>query len=67
MNAPQKKAYVNQKSKEREEITQKISFLNVKREQYIAQQNNQQGNENMLDNAMLNSIKKQAVAKKFEF
>lgn len=67
MNAAQKQEYVVAKSKEREDISQKIAALNLKREQYIAQQQKQQGDENMLDNAMLSSIRKQAVGKKFEF
>jgi hypothetical protein len=67
MDKAQKQQYITQKSKEREEITEKIAALNLKREQHIAQQQKQAGDESMLDNAMLNSIKKQAVAKSFEF
>jgi hypothetical protein len=63
----QKQDFVNKKTKERDEITQKIAALNLKREQYIAQQQKNSGEESALDNAMLNSIKKQAVAKSFEF
>jgi hypothetical protein len=67
MTPVQKQDFVNKKTKERDEITQKIAALNLKREQYIAQQQKNSGEESTLDNAILNSIRKQAVAKSFEF
>jgi hypothetical protein len=67
MNAEQKTQYIAKKSQERAQITKQIADLNIKREQYLAQQTKLQSNEGMLDNAMLSAIRKQASSKSFEF
>jgi len=48
-----------------EQIQKEISDLSKKRNNYVAQKQTENGN--MLDKAILATIKKQAVAKNFEF
>jgi von Willebrand factor type A domain len=61
------KNYVLQKTKERENIQQKIKELNAKRNAYIAQENKNKPPSNSLNNAMINAIKAQAKAKNYSW
>ena len=60
MNNEEKEAYINEKKAEREKIKKEINALNVKREEYVHNQQKDNGNEEMLDNAIVSSIHKQA-------
>ncbi|MBU2940045.1 VWA domain-containing protein [Lacinutrix sp. C3R15] len=59
------KTYLDKKRKEREAIQEQIQDLNIKRKQYVAQQQ-KEGNDN-LENAMLGAIKKQAKNKNYKW
>lgn len=59
------KAYVAKKSKERKLIQNDIQTLNQKRRKHISEQ--QKGNENRLENAMIKAIKTQAKEKKYRW
>jgi len=67
MSVDQRKAYVKQKSDERQQIQNEIQGLSKKRQEYIATQSKQQGDAGMLDAAMIQSIKKQAATKKLSW
>lgn len=64
-NASEIKAYVAKKRKERESIQEDIQTLNQKRRAYIS--NQQKDNSSRLDNAMIQAIKTQAKAKKYNW
>ncbi len=59
------KAYIQQKSKEREAIQKEIQALNKKRRDFIADK--QKEASNGLENAMLNAIKSQAKKKNYKW
>ena len=63
-SAEEIKAYVLKKSKEREDIQQKIQELNKKRKVYVAQKQ-QKTKKNELESALINAIKKQAKKKNY--
>lgn len=65
MTVEQRIVYINTKKTERENITRQINDLNIKREAFLA--NQQINNNEMLDNAIVESIKKQAANKTFVF
>ena len=67
MNTEQKKAYVSQQAQKRTEIQKEIQALNIKRKQYIADNQPTEENDKMLDKAMLNSIKTVAKTKDLTF
>ena len=58
-------SYIDKKIEERKEIRNEIIDLSKKREKYIEE--NKKGNENTLDKVILDSIKKQAQKKGFNF
>lgn len=66
MNAEQRKAYVLQKSTEREQVQKEIQTLSVKRQEFI-KQNQPKATTNMLDEAMINAVKSRAKAKNLSF
>ncbi len=66
MSEKEKIKYVNSKKEEREVIKKEINELNKKREAYIKNQAVGQ-NENMLDEAIVKSVSKQAAVKNFVF
>jgi hypothetical protein len=66
MNCLQQKQYIEKKTIERETIVRQIHELNIKREKYITEQS-AQSEKGMLDNAIVESVKKQAVSKSFVF
>jgi hypothetical protein len=67
MKAAEKEEFVKAKLTERDKITKEIGELNKKREAYIAQKQKDENKESMLDDAMLNAIRKQTKTKNFEF
>lgn len=67
MSPQEKEKYIREKAQEREQIAHKISELNKKREVYIAQQQKTNADKSTLDNALLESIKNQAMVKNFVF
>jgi len=67
MTNEERKEYVDQKAKEREEIQSEINKLDQQRRDYIAKQAAENSQENTLDAAMLKIIKEQASNKNYEF
>jgi hypothetical protein len=64
----EKQQYIDQKSKEREEIKKQIGELNKKRIEYIAEKEKQlKPDQTSLDAAMLKAIRAQATQKGFAF
>ena len=66
MNETEKLEYINRKTTERRNIQTQIKQLNLQRLAYIEAQN-QEGNANALDIALLTALKKQAMDKGFSF
>src|SRR5690606_9541530 len=62
-STPENKAYAAQKRREREAIPEAIRDRNVKREAYLAK--NQEGGKGELENAMMAAIKAQAATKNY--
>lgn len=62
MSVDQRKAYVKEKSEERAKIQKEIQSVNKQRQEYIVK-NTPKEQENMLDAAMINSIKSKAKTK----
>jgi uncharacterized membrane-anchored protein len=67
MSVDQRKAYVKQKSDERQQVQNEIQGLSKKRQEYIATQSKQNSEAGMLDAAMIQAIKKQAATKKLSW
>lgn len=67
MTEKEKTAYIKIKAEKRAEIQKEIAELGRKRSEYISQEEAKNSNKNMLDNAMITAISKQAKAKRFEF
>lgn len=65
MNSQEKVKYIEQKSKERVELSKQIQEFNAKRDAYVKQQRSE-SSEEMLDNAILTSLKSQAKSRDFE-
>jgi hypothetical protein len=63
MSVPQRKAYVDQKAKERAAIQKEIQDLNSKRQEYINTHTSQADKDAMLDGAMIKAIREKAKAK----
>ena len=66
MTTEEKKQYISDKQGERKKINKEINTLTKKREQYVTEKRIED-TDNMLDQAMLKAVKKQAVAKNFQF
>lgn len=67
MNVEERKAYVNQKAKEREKIQNEINKLDQQRRDYITQKISERPEDNTLDAAMLKIIRDQASNKNYIF
>lgn len=65
MEAKERKLFVENKLKERQNIQKEIKVLVAKREKYVAEQTKKTNNEKSLDNAILEAVKKQAVKKNY--
>jgi len=59
-------SYIEEKKSERDKIQKEIQELNIKREAYIAKNQNE-GSTGELENAMLGAIKRQAAKKDYKF
>lgn len=66
MTMEERSAYVAEKQKEREKIQKEIGELTVKREKYVSDKRKDDP-ANMLDVAIIQAVKRQAIAKNFEF
>jgi hypothetical protein len=67
MNVEERKAYVEQKAKDREKIQTQINEFDKQRRDYIAQKLAENSEENTLDAAMLKIIREQASEKNYKF
>ena len=67
MNVEERKAYVNQKAKEREKIQNEINKLDQQRREYITKKISEKPEDNTLDAAMLQIIRDQASNKNYKF
>jgi predicted nucleic acid-binding Zn ribbon protein len=68
MNKEERKAYVDGKEKEREQIQQRITELSKQRDAYITEENKKQGSgDATLDKALIESVKTQGAKKDFKF
>ena len=67
MNAEQRKTYVQKKATERKQIPDEIQQLSKKRQEYISSNTPKDAQENMLDDAMIKSIKTKAKEKKLDW
>jgi hypothetical protein len=67
MNETERKAYVEQKAKERADLAAKIQSLNDARNKYVAEQMKKQSITNTLDAVMLPTIREQAQKRNFKF
>lgn len=63
----ERKAYVDEQAKKREEIQQQIQALNVEREKFVAEKRKAQVGEkgDTLDEAMINAVREQVKEKQF--
>lgn len=59
--------YVADQRKKREEIKKTIQSYNAKRNEYIAKNNKQNANEKSLENVLIESVRKQAKAKNYQW
>ncbi len=66
MSIEERKAYVDKKTKEREEIQKKINQLNEKRREFIDKKLSE-NQDNTLDAAMIRMIREQAAKKNYSF
>ena len=67
LSLDQRTEYVKEKSNARALINKQIAELNIQREKYIQEQQKAESDKGMLDNAILESVKKQAIANQFVF
>ncbi len=67
MTIEERKAYVEQKTAEREKIKLEIQALNKKRELHVAKVKKEKGEKNTLDEAIVGAIRDQAKANRFVF
>jgi hypothetical protein len=65
MQPGEREAYIAEKTKEREAIQAEIKKLNQQREEYVAQNRSADTESDMLDQAILNSLKVQARERNF--
>lgn len=63
MNVDQRKKFVKGKADERAKIQSEIQTVNKQRQDYIVKNTPKEQSENMLDAALINSIKTKAKAK----
>lgn len=67
LNEKQRKEYIQKQSQQRATIQKEIQQLSMKRKQYIAENQSKDNKEGMLDQAMIQSIKKVAKTKNLSF
>lgn len=67
MNADERKAYVENKSKERTEMQAKIQELNKEREKYVAARMKEIVGTNTLDAVVISAVREQSAKRNFKF
>ncbi|MBD3411233.1 MAG: VWA domain-containing protein [Ignavibacteriales bacterium] len=67
MTDDEKRAYVEEMSKKRGDVQDRIAEVNKKRREYIAEQRKQDAEEKSLDEAMIEAVRKQATRNDFTF
>ncbi len=67
MNKEERVKFVEEKSAERKKIQEEITNLNNQRQAFITKQQKENAEALTLDNVMINTIREQAVSKKFNF
>ena len=67
MSDSEKRKYLEQKQTKRAEITKEINELNEKRNRFLAEELTKSNDENMLDQAIIEAVKKQALARNYSF
>jgi hypothetical protein len=70
MSMAERKAYLEGKKKEREEIQKKVASLNAERAKFVSEEQEKlakKDGKETLDTAVIKSVRKQAEAKKYEF
>lgn len=67
MSMEERKVYVDNMSKERDKIQNKINKLNEERSKYVAQKMLENNNDNTLDAVMIKTIREQAKQKNYKF
>ncbi|PLX14273.1 MAG: hypothetical protein C0598_01670 [Marinilabiliales bacterium] len=66
MSPQEQTEYIEEKSQKRSEIVKQIKELSDQRDKYVAEKR-KNNTDNMLDQAIIKAVKKQAIARKFEF
>ncbi len=66
MTLEEKQGYIAQKKQDRAIIKEEINDLSRKRDKYVAEKRGEES-KNMLDKVIMQAVKKQAIAKNFEF
>jgi hypothetical protein len=67
LNADERKAYVENKSKERAEMQTKINDLNKDREKYVAARMKEISGTNTLDAVVISAVREQSAKRNFKF
>jgi hypothetical protein len=67
MSKEEQKNYIQSQSQKRRTIQERINQLNSERRTYVAEQEGKNDKDNTLDQAMMNSIRKQAQNKRYVF
>jgi von Willebrand factor type A domain len=67
LNADERKAYVETKSKERAEMQAKIATLNSDREKYVAARLKEVAGTNTLDAVVISAVREQSAKRNFKF
>ncbi len=65
MDNAERQKYIEGKSEERNKINREIQALSKKRAEYVTQKQTENNDENMLDKAIITSLKKQAASRNF--
>ena len=66
-SAKELKAFVKEQAKKRKEIQEKIKNLSAKRKTYVEKKIKESAKENILENAIINAIRKQAIKKNYSW
>ncbi len=67
MSKDERKAFIQKKMKEREDIQKKINQLRQERDKFVAAKQKQMAGDSTLDSAVINAVREQAQDKKFKF
>jgi hypothetical protein len=67
LNAGERKAFVETKSKERTEMQTKINELNKEREKYVAARMKEISGTNTLDAVVIAAVREQSAKRNFKF